>query len=242
MKQSESESDTESQTDDSKEDSEEEREIEVDFMIPAFTLKIQRDDDDREEIIEESKNKLGLGSAKVKVMRIIDSRDKKKRPISNRLAIQIPKSKFTLEYIENICSENKHLKDKLEKASEALITFHNKILKDQQSFEELEKKYNEEKKTRLLLESALEHTSSRRKSIGFSPPVSPVGDGTEANTLGTSTRSRAKTGSLEISKDKDDKLSMRGSCRFFSCKGFKSIVNFSWLCNFGHINLKHNMI
>jgi hypothetical protein len=40
--------------------------------------------------------------------------------------------------------------------------------------DELEKKYNEEKKTRLLLESALEHPSSKRKSIGLSPPVSPV--------------------------------------------------------------------
>ena len=150
-----------------------------------------------------------------------------------------------MEYIENICSENERLKEKLEKASEALITFHNKIMKDQQEIEDLEKKYNEEKKIRMLLESTIEQTNPKRKSIGSTPPSSPlksetIFSSTSLNHVDSLSRSRSRTSfSLEIPRD--DKSCLRGSCRVCPCKGFSS-VNSTWLCSCGHVNLKHNVV
>lgn len=144
---------------------------------------------------------------------------------------------MSLSFVETLVRENKLLKEKLEKSSEALIAFHEKSIKDSEMLEELKKKYKEEKRLRTSLQPiASENKPShgfRRKSIDEEKP--PF-----LSRASAGSRIRSQT-SLEASYFQEDNKNgaHRGSCRLCSCKGFKSTGNSSWLCNCGHINLKH---
>ena len=63
----------------------------IDLLIPAFKLSLD-DEDDRDEVIEETKKRLGVKNTKIKLYKLSNSKDKKKRLETGHMAITVPKS------------------------------------------------------------------------------------------------------------------------------------------------------